>query len=107
MDNRALRVNGSHRAAGIAAVMLSLAICTAPAMAQTVSGVSGTVQHGATITISGSSFGTKPTAAPLVYDDIEGGSFDPRWSSTTHLSPNGTESRHPNPGGSVTAARWA
>lgn len=102
MDNRALRENGSHRAARVAGWALTLALCSAPVLAQTVNGVSGSVQHGTTITISGSNFGTKPTAAPLIYDDIEGGSFDPRWTSTTRLSPNGTEARHQFSGGSGT-----
>lgn len=36
-----------------------------------VSSVSGTLSHGSTVTISGSGFGTKPTAAPLKYDDFQ------------------------------------
>lgn len=36
-----------------------------------VSGVSGTVSHGESVTISGSGFGTKSTAAPIIYDDFE------------------------------------
>jgi hypothetical protein len=38
--------------------------------APSVSGVSGTVTHGASITISGSSFGTKSPAAPAVWDNM-------------------------------------
>lgn len=37
-----------------------------------VSGVSGTVSHGSSITITGTSFGSKATAAPLKYDDFQG-----------------------------------
>lgn len=36
-----------------------------------ISGVSGTIAHGEAVTISGSSFGTKSTAAPLKYDDFQ------------------------------------
>lgn len=42
--------------------------------APTVSSVSGTVSHGQSITISGSSFGTKTTAGPALYDNFDNGS---------------------------------
>lgn len=38
-----------------------------------ITGLSGTLIHKATLTISGSNFGTKPTAAPLRYDDFSAG----------------------------------
>lgn len=41
--------------------------------APTVSGVSGTIGNGQTVTISGSGFGTKPQAQPMLFDDFEGG----------------------------------
>lgn len=99
MDNGVLRANGSNMAIRVAILAAALAICIAPASAQTVSGVSGTLQHGASLVITGSNFGTKPTASPLIFDDVEGGSFDSRWSSTTHMSPSGAESRHANSAG--------
>lgn len=37
-----------------------------------ISGVSGTKSHGSSITISGTGFGTKATAAPKIYDDASG-----------------------------------
>lgn len=44
-------------------------------MAQpSISSTSGGWSHGASVTISGTGFGTKTTAAPLLYDDFEGGS---------------------------------
>jgi hypothetical protein len=43
-------------------------------------GVSGTLNHGATVTISGSGFGTKTTAAPLVFDDASGSLITDKWS---------------------------
>lgn len=42
--------------------------------APSITGISGTITHGSAITISGSSFGTKSTAAPLIWDDFETGS---------------------------------
>jgi hypothetical protein len=41
--------------------------------APTVSGVSGTLSSGQTVTVRGSGFGTKPTAAPVLWDNFEGG----------------------------------
>jgi hypothetical protein len=41
------------------------------AAAQTIANVSGTIRQGESITISGSAFGTKPTAAPLKFDDFQ------------------------------------
>jgi len=53
------------------------AILPAAAAAQpTVSGISGTVGNGQTITISGASFGTKTTAAPLISEDFADGLLD-------------------------------
>lgn len=49
------------------------AIAPVALAAPSVSGVSGTLSSGQTITISGSGFGTKPQAAPLVWDDFESG----------------------------------
>jgi len=38
-----------------------------------ISSTSGTWSHGNSVTISGSGFGTKSTAAPVIWDDFEGG----------------------------------
>lgn len=57
--------------------LLAFVLSLMPALAQAVpavSGVSGTVSDGESITISGSGFGTKATAAPQVWDDFDGGS---------------------------------
>lgn len=49
-----------------------LLLVAVPVWAQpSVSSVSGTLTHGSSITIGGSSFGTKSTAAPLKYDDFQ------------------------------------
>jgi len=54
---------------------VSQSVLAAPA----ISGASGTFDHKASVTISGSSFGTKSTAAPLVWDDASGTSFSSKW----------------------------
>lgn len=46
-------------------------LCLAGANAQTIDGVSGTVTHGSSITISGLSFGSKSTAAQLFWDTVD------------------------------------
>jgi len=48
--------------------LLSLNVCADPS----VNSVSGTVEHGGVISISGSDFGVKSPAAPLMWDDGEG-----------------------------------
>ena len=41
---------------------------------------SGTFSHGSTITISGNGFGIKKSVAPVIWDNMESGSFSPSWS---------------------------
>jgi hypothetical protein len=38
----------------------------------TVTGVSGTLNHGSVVTVAGAGFGAKPNAAPLKFDDFQG-----------------------------------
>jgi hypothetical protein len=47
--------------------------------APSVSGASGTFSHKGAVTISGSGFGTKSTAAPVVWDDASGSSITAKW----------------------------
>ena len=47
--------------------------------APTVNGVSGAVYHGSNITISGSEFGAKTEAAPVVWDDASGSDPLQKW----------------------------
>ena len=49
--------------------------CTIP----TISGVSGTVSHGGTITLSGGCFGTKSPVPPVVWDDGESSVLATMW----------------------------
>jgi len=49
---------------------------TAPALAApSISGVAGTSAAGQTVTITGSGFGNKPQAQPVLWDDFEGGAI--------------------------------
>ena len=57
------------------AVLLGLLFSVAAISAPSISGVSGTVSHGSSITISGSSFGTKATAAPVSWKTFEDNSI--------------------------------
>ena len=45
----------------------------------TISGASGTWTHKGSVTVSGLGFGTKPTAAPLVWDDASGTDIRNNW----------------------------
>ncbi len=56
--------------------LLPQAVFAAPS----ISGTSGTWSHGGTVTVNGSAFGTKSTAAPLVWDDAESGTIGSKWS---------------------------
>jgi hypothetical protein len=47
--------------------------------APSISGVSGTISHGQSITISGSGFGSKSTAAPAVWDNCSGTDVLDKW----------------------------
>jgi hypothetical protein len=46
------------------------------AQAQNITGVSDTFNHGATVVITGSSFGAKSTPGPVVWDNLEDGSVN-------------------------------
>ncbi len=54
-----------------------------------ITGVSGTLTNTSVITVSGSSFGSRPVTQQI-YDDMEGSTFNPSWSSTGSASSNGT-----------------
>lgn len=61
-------------------VWIALLVAVRPALsAPAPQQVSGTLNHGATITISGTGFGSKPTAAPLVWDDASGNTILDKW----------------------------
>jgi concanavalin A-like lectin/glucanase superfamily protein/Big-like domain-containing protein len=60
-----------------------------------VTGVAGTVAHNQTITISGSSFGTKAVAAPAVWENFDDGTVDGILADGTPTVPNKDNLRHP------------
>lgn len=60
-------------------LLLPLISCAGPSIGYvgpSISSTSGTWTHGSSITISGSSFGTKSPAEPLIWDDCEGATTD-------------------------------
>lgn len=57
-------------------LVISLILCLLPLYlpaAVSVTGVTGTLTHGSSVTISGSGFGTKATAAPFTWENFETG----------------------------------
>jgi len=58
----------------------------APAGAPTITGYSGTLSHGSSITISGSNFGSKGTAAPLKWETFEDGEVGSSVTTTGYWS---------------------
>src|ERR671911_419028 len=61
-------------------VSMVLVACAATASAQSViSGASGQWSHKATVTVTGSGFGLKSHAAPVVWDDASTGNILDKW----------------------------
>jgi hypothetical protein len=75
----------------LAAVLLLPCIVFA---APSVDAVSGALAHGGSVTITGSGFGTKPTPASVVWDNVESGAFSGGWTSSRDLSVSSSVSRH-------------
>ena len=59
----------------IIVALVALIASVAAGAAPSISGVSGTVSHGSSITITGSSFGSKTTAAPVAWKTFEDNSI--------------------------------
>jgi len=57
-------------------VLGTIALASAADAQPTVSGVSGTIKNGQTITITGANFGVKSTPAPLIWEDFSDGVLD-------------------------------
>lgn len=76
MRNSRVRRNG---AGALLSVIASMGLAGVAMSAPVVQQVNGTFNHKATITISGSAFGSKPKAAPLVWDDATGSSMADKW----------------------------
>lgn len=67
--------------------------------APSINGVSGTFSHGQSVTISGSDFGFKEQAAPVVWDDLEDGAMNATatigsWNSVNELQINSVNTRN-------------
>ena len=63
------------------AMLLGLLASTEAALgAPVVQQISGTLDHNASITITGSGFGSKATPAPLVWDNASGSKLSDKWS---------------------------
>ncbi len=78
-----MRKTFAHKLSGsivlsVGAFLLALFPVSASA-APSISGTSGTWSHGGTVTVNGSAFGTKSTAAPLVWDDATGATLLDKW----------------------------
>lgn len=72
-----------------AAILFLFSILAAPTLAApTISGTSGALTHGQNVTVSGSAFGSRPSAAPLRSDDFEAGTVGQNltgWNITSTL----------------------
>lgn len=80
-----------------APVALGMTLLAAPAAAQpAVAGVSGTVSHNEVIVITGSGFGVKPSAAPVIWEDFSDNALDPALVTRNgDVALNGDNLRHP------------
>lgn len=68
-------------------VLAGFIFCSVSFAAPTVSGISGTASHGQVLVLSGSGFGNKTTAAPVVWDDCSGTNILEKWSGGWPTSP--------------------
>jgi len=71
-----------HSIGKLLVATLMMTAVTQAVSAPVVQQVSGTLNHGGTIVISGSAFGTKATAAPLVWDDATSDNISEKWDGT-------------------------
>ena len=80
MDMHFLRGGINRSLFGVGAILLGFAAGMQASLATPLPvSVSGTLNHGATVTISGSGFGAKATAAPLVWDNATAGAVTDLW----------------------------
>lgn len=61
------------------AIALCLLIAATASAQPTISSVAGALNHGATVTLNGNSFGTKAVAAPKIWDRTEGSNLSALW----------------------------
>jgi hypothetical protein len=90
------RITSFHTATAVYLLFLVSHVADA---APSISQLTGTLNHKAVITISGSGFGTKGTAAPLVWDDASGSSIHALWGAwPSEIPPYNLEYRAPQRG---------
>jgi hypothetical protein len=65
-----------------AAAWLLMCLATVASGAPAIQSVAGTFSHKATVTVSGSGFGSKAAAAPVIWDDASGTDMLAKWSGT-------------------------
>jgi len=80
-------------------VLVSMHSFYMPVAAPVISGISGTIMHGSTVTVSGSGFGIKAQAAPIAWDNLESGVCDNiatvgSWTATGTLGINDNHNRN-------------
>ncbi|NVN92405.1 MAG: hypothetical protein HXX11_17645 [Desulfuromonadales bacterium] len=92
----------------ILAVFISVSVVSIAHGQPVVSGLSGTISHSSSVTISGSGFGSKTSASPLAFGDMENNSLNARIGSWTQTGyPSGVlsvSSLHPRNANSTYSA---
>ncbi len=79
----------------IICVLLSMLLALPSAFADPqISNVEGSVADSVSITITGTDFSTKVPAAPVMWEDVETGSFNSNWSTTHQLYVDNDYNRH-------------
>jgi len=73
------RARNSRRSSSFMAWVVAVGAVAPVLAAPTVQQVSGPLDHNSSITITGSGFGSKPTAAPVVWDNATGNSLSAKW----------------------------
>ncbi|MBN1670495.1 MAG: hypothetical protein JXR37_05660 [Kiritimatiellae bacterium] len=98
-----IRMGGVESTSTVCSFVLATLLVALPyacLAAPSINGVTGTLSHGAGVTIAGSGFGAKSPAAPVAWDDLEDGACNTTatvgmWNSVNHLSIGSTQNRHP------------
>jgi PKD repeat protein len=83
---------------GILALGLAAGVSADAPATPTITSASGTVAHGSDVSVSGAGFGTKPQAAPYIWDPMDT-SLSSSWVHTGNLTIQSTDTRHPNSSG--------
>jgi hypothetical protein len=93
------------RSFAVVALLLAGATLAQAQPKPTIKGCSGAVQHGNAIACTGSGFGTKPTAAPVCFDDFQSVAPNATISTSRACSWTNPDSNDTNPIASTTVVR--